>query len=331
MLSNGVTGKSYSEISKAIGLCDYSVEDLNTFNKKMIAGLQKADEGADFISANSIWSNKQISLKKNFIDTNKAFYGAKCQSVDFTDPSTVNMMNQWCSESTNGKIDKFINKTNGTDLLYIANALYFSAKWKNEFDESNTKEGVFTSNTGEQRKGVFMNRKTNEAYYDNNLFTTTTVTYGNGAYYMQLILPKENITVVQLLDKLKEPGYWAECKAHEVNYAVNLSLPKFNIDGEEAALKDFLKELGIQKIFEPSSDFSLMTDAVAGISKINQKTHLSIDEKGSEAATVTYTDIITSPGTKPLTVSFTANRPFLFAICESSTNAFLFIGVVSKL
>ncbi|WP_099464776.1 MULTISPECIES: serpin family protein [Parabacteroides] len=332
MLANGVTGDSYKEIVETMGLQAYSPEALNDYNRKMIAGLKKADEGVVLASANSIWSNKQIALKENFVETGKAFYQAECHSVDFDDPSTVANMNQWCSEQTNGKITKILDQTNGSDLLYMVNALYFSAKWKDEFDKENTKEGTFVQSNGKQQTVSYMNREVNENYFANELFATTTIMYGNRAYYMQLILPAGDVSVRQVLDKLKEPGYWAACKQKEKIHTVRLSLPRFKIDDNEIDVKDFLEKLGIKKIFKSSTDFSLMTDVNAAISMIKQKTYLSVDEKGSEAAAVTYGGWITSPGTPiPVAPAFVANKPFLFTICESSTDAILFMGEVNSL
>ncbi len=57
------------------------------------------------------------------------------------------------------------------------------------------------------------------------------------------------------------------------------------------------------------------------------KAFLSVNEKGSEAAAVTVVMMeITSGGSPNDPIAFTANRPFLFMIRETGSNAILFIG-----
>jgi len=59
-----------------------------------------------------------------------------------------------------------------------------------------------------------------------------------------------------------------------------------------------------------------------------QKTALQVDETGTKAAAVTGIICVTSCCgiSLPQAVSFDANHPFLFAICDRATNAILFLG-----
>ena len=57
------------------------------------------------------------------------------------------------------------------------------------------------------------------------------------------------------------------------------------------------------------------------------KAFLSVNEKGSEAAAVTVVGMATTDlDNDPDPIAFTANRPFLFMIRETGSNAILFIG-----
>ena len=56
------------------------------------------------------------------------------------------------------------------------------------------------------------------------------------------------------------------------------------------------------------------------------KAFLSVNEKGSEAAAVTVVMMETTLVSPNDPIAFTANRPFLFMIRETGSNAILFIG-----
>lgn len=331
MLANGTQGDALKEITDATGLKGFSINELNSYYQKMTEGLKKADGGVVFTSANSMWSNKNIILKEDYVTTNKAVYNAECFEVDFANPSTVNDINKWCADNTNGKIDKILESTDASDLLYLINAIYFSAKWTNEFQPKNTKEGEFTQKDGSMATANFMPQKGERPYFRNNLFASTKLEYGNGAFYMQLILPNENYTTEQVIDQLKEPGYWQECNKFST-YIVDLALPRFKVTGKENLITA-LKALGIKRIFTNKADFSLITDYDVVVTKVEQHTYLTVNEEGSEAAAITYdslgpTDL--EPATPP-SADFIANRPFLFMICESSTNTILFMGEANSI
>ena len=79
--------------------------------------------------------------------------------------------------------------------------------------------------------------------------------------------------------------------------------------------------------FTPSADFSAMAAKPLMISMVKQKTFIDVNEKGTEAAAVTFIGFLTTAyRPEPRTVDFFANRPFLFTIRETSTGAVIFMG-----
>lgn len=91
-------------------------------------------------------------------------------------------------------------------------------------------------------------------------------------------------------------------------------------------------ELGIKKMFDGTGDFSKIADAGL-IFEAMQKTKITVNEAGTEAATVTKIEGgLTSPGPIHLEKGrLTIDRPFAFFIREVSTGAIIFTGHVNKL
>jgi len=75
--------------------------------------------------------------------------------------------------------------------------------------------------------------------------------------------------------------------------------------------------------FSDAADFSNMCDLPAKISEVKHKTFIKVDEEGTEAAAATSVGIV------PTSVfALLLDRPFIFAIRESTSGTILFIGRV---
>ncbi|KAL6485873.1 hypothetical protein MHYP_G00052650 [Metynnis hypsauchen] len=107
---------------------------------------------------------------------------------------------------------------------------------------------------------------------------------------------------------------------------VNLFMPKFFISSS-FSLADTLEEMGIVSAFSDTADFSGFNEETKlKASKVLHKGVLKVDEKGTEAAAVTYTELIRL--SMPPTLNL--NRPFLLFIVEDSTKSILFMGKMTN-
>ena len=95
-------------------------------------------------------------------------------------------------------------------------------------------------------------------------------------------------------------------------------------------LNELLQSLGINRLFDCTSPEEIcLFDCPVFVSSVIQKTSISVDEKGTEAAAGTYEMFdLTYSGEeqKPKIVEMVLNRPFFYTIRETSTNTPLFIG-----
>ena len=84
---------------------------------------------------NSVWVKESFQLKKDFIKSVNKTLRATTENVDFTDIATMNHINQWVHDKTNGLIPTIIDSLDPQTALFIANALYFKDKWLYPFQE----------------------------------------------------------------------------------------------------------------------------------------------------------------------------------------------------
>jgi serpin B len=148
---------------------------------------------------------------------------------------------------------------------------------------------------------------------------------------MYFILPKKGITFDEMAEKLASPGYWDNTTGQQTTTNVELYIPKFKLE-YKCGLIETLKAMGMSKSFDRllASFPNITADKDKFfVNKIDQKTVIQVDEKGTEAAAVTEIGIDSSTGQViPQNAVFRADRPFLFLIQENSTGIILFIGKV---
>ncbi len=325
MLSNGANGETREEILHALGLSQYSQEEVNAYFKKLIEGLHTVNSAITVKTANSIWGNAGVPLKEDFQKTNIENYSAMVSQLDFSDPSAVDQINAWCNQTTEGLIPSILDEVNPSATVYLLNSLYFKARWESEFAPEKTQQGNFTTSSGETVKADFMQAERRGLYVKNEWFTSTSLSYLNDSYAMRLILPQPGIGIDQVLQALSESdgNLWK----NTILADINLKMPRFALENK-LDLVSTLQALDMEKVFTNEADFSSMSDISTYISLVQQATRLKVDEEGSEGAAVTVIGGETSPGMPEGKVDFFLDRPFLFQILEPATGTVLFMGQV---
>ncbi|MBO7118681.1 MAG: serpin family protein, partial [Bacteroidales bacterium] len=210
-------------------------------------------------------------------------------------------------------------------VMALVNALYFNGKWSNEFDKATN--GQFTALNSSTVSSKMMSRTGSYKYAAADGYRMVSIPYGNGAFVMDLILPSAN--GADAFDKAVKGLTWNVYSslinnAHSAEVCVTMPVFKMEYDAE---LQDILAAMGMPSAFGGSANFSGITDdAALCISQVIHKTLVDVDEKGTEAAAVTVVGMIKTSAEPENTIYFTADRPFIFAIRETSTNSLLFIG-----
>lgn len=108
-------------------------------------------------------------------------------------------------------------------------------------------------------------------------------------------------------------------------------MSEFKFDFSED-LTDYLRNLGMEKIFTPGADISPMTDEWIKADGIIHKAHIEVDRKGTKAAAVTATVMMFAGCAPDFDVpSVRLDLPFVYAIMHNETGLPIFAGIVNKL
>jgi len=329
MARNGTEGETLAEINRTLGLSELDTEAVDAGYGQLAQILTTADPNIQLAISNSLWVNKDIELKEPFIDRSQKFYQAKVTNLDFSDPASLETINQWVASNTAQKIPQIVDSLSPEDALYLINAIYFQGSWTKKFDPSQTTEQPFFRRSQTSTPVQMMSQTGDYRYYVNEQFQAVRLPYGKaGEMGMYIFLPQSESSLEQFNQQLNLDN-WQEWLSQMRSQSGNISLPKFKLE-YDTELQDVLSALGMEQVFNGDrANFSAMTDSPMAIDTVKHKAVIEVDEKGTEAAGVTSIGIrITSAMPEKQPFNLNINRPFFFAIQDDITKSILFMGNV---
>lgn len=284
--------------------------------------------------ANAIWGQDGFDFRQDFLETLAHYYGAGIHTVDFAakPESARKAINEWVAKETEDKIQDLIppDAINTLTRLVLANAIYFNGSWMHPFDQTATRQGLFTKLDGTQMSVEMMNLFDKHLLYvrDGNL-QAVRLPYLSDDFAMTILVPDSG-TYSQVEDDLTA-SFLSDLTKKMILERVNLAMPKFDIETTINANAP-LKSLGMEEAFDPDlANFTGMTnDDVLYITDVLQKATITVDEAGTEAAAATAVimGLKSMPTGKPISVVI--DRPFMFLIQHIPTGAILFMGRVMQ-
>lgn len=325
MLNNGAAGETQAEINKVLGFGETGADGINAFCRKMLTEAPKLDKLTKVMIANTIFMNKGYELKPDFISKAKTFYDAEPETRDFADGKTLGVINKWGSDHTEGMIPEVLKEDefNPDAVSYLLNAIYFKGAWSKKFDKSNTQDETFKGYDGEKQVPM-MHQEHEFNYTESDDCQALRLPYGNNAYTMTILLPKEGKTVSDVLVSLTAEN-WQRYQRMG-NAKVDVKLPRFE-SKTDVDLTTIMSALGMPRAFDDRlAEFPHFCNDPTYIGLMKQVARIKLNEEGTEAAAVTVVEMDFKSAQIPQHVEFHANRPFLYVISEKSTGAIFFIG-----
>lgn len=324
MLNNGADGKTREEICKVLGVED--VESMNAFCQKMIDESGKLDPSTKLSIANAVEVNQNYKLYEDFIKVAKTYYDADVENLDFSSPSALKHINDWCAKHTNNLIPKILEQLNPESVAVLLNAIYFKGIWTNKFDKKDTKKEYFTLSSGNHKKLDMMHQKNKFDYCEHETCQIIRLPYGNEAFNLTILLPIEGKKVNDIIESISKEDWFNNIPLYR--QLVDVKLPVFKTESH-FGLEEILPTMGMPSAFDGfNSDFSKFCKKPTFISKVIHKSYIEVNEEGTEAAAVTAIgkDVFSISPSEFKDPEFHADHPFIYIISEKSTNTIFFMG-----
>ena len=329
MLNNGAAGETQAQINKVLGFGETGADGINAFCRKMLTEAPNLDKLTKVMIANTIYMNKGYQLNSDFVAKAKDYYDAEPETRDFYDDQTMDVINQWASDHTEKMIEKVLDKDefDPSAVSYLLNAIYFKGAWAEKFDKAKTKDEAFRKENNQEVQVPMMHQEHEFNYTEDEDCQALCLPYGNNAYRMTILLPKEGKTVYSLAQKLSTKT-WQRYQWIGSTAIVDVKLPRFE-SKTDVDLKPIMTALGMPNAFDGNlAEFPNFCNVPTYIDLMKQVARIKLNEEGTEAAAVTVIGMDKSTGVpqEPKRVNFHATSPFLYVISEQSTGAIFFIG-----
>ena len=322
MTWNGADDETKSEMESALKMSGMSVEEINEYYRILQTTLPTIDPTTKLTLANSLWYRSGFQVKPDFLNVNVDYFDAYVRELDFSKAWAVDTINQWCAKKTNNLIPSVLDRIPEDAVMYLINAIYFKGIWRHQFEKKNTSQADFTNEAGEKVKVNMMFQKDTFAYAEDEKAQYLDMPYGNKAFSMTIILPKNGNTTADLLEYLTV-NQWNSILQSLSMRKVEVYFPRFS-SKNKFLLNDPLIDMGMKLAFTDNADFSNIADENLFISRVLHNTYIEVTEEGTEAAAVTVVEI--GYTSVPMIPVFQVNKPFLFVIRENSTGVILFMG-----
>jgi serpin B len=326
MTSNGASGQTLDAMRSTLNFNGFTQDEVNSYYNKLITQLPELDPNTTLKIANSLWYRQGFSVSPQFLQTNTTDFKATIQALDFSNPASVNTMNNWVSDQTSGKITKIVNAISPGDMMYLVNAIYFKSSWASKFDPAKTTKLPFNLTNNSQVQTDFMRGTQMSCNVSNNTDATLLeLPYSNNKYSMVIVMSAAGKSVSDILAEM-DSTTWESWTSRLSASEADITMPKFTFSFS-ANLDGPLSSMGMSIAFSPQADFSNINPGGGlQITSVNHKAFVAVDENGTTASAATSVVIGVSA---VLNRQITVDHPFIFVIREMKTGLILFTGTVN--
>lgn len=342
-LVNATDVQNKTALLESLGAAGISETDINNAASRMLYGLTRQSDKKYYGEAyrnplqiaNAIFVADRVTLNKDFAQIFADYYRGNAMTVDFNSPETVNLVNQWASDNTEGLITEIVQEFTPNTVAAIANAIYFSDRWEWEFNPNETIENVFHSPTGDMTAFYMLREGDGQLYYEDDKIQAMSLSFLTSGGGMYIMLPRDGDAEGLLSSMTSE--YFEEIKGKRIFATGKLLLPRFSIESDVMQLGDTLTALGVPLFDETTAPLDRLTKEKTHlyVASAVQKAVIEVDEKGTTAAAVTMLDLDDSAAefepTKPF--KMICDKPFVFVLYGYTYDGgtqILFTGIVNK-
>jgi len=332
---------TFKELRRSLGILT-SPNALRDSFKTYIKFLLKEDTVK---YGNHIWVKEGYEIKDDYKKTVENYMNANITSLNFNKNTAADEVNQWVSETTNGKINKIVNGFSDNALMFLANTLYFKDSWlysfeDEEFDGTPIK-GKFKTYEDSLGTEIDMMQLTSKTIkYEKfelpqkaGSFEAIRIPYNSEKFDLKIILPADdlrlledftNLTFVRDTDNFnlfRETG-------GKFTGEVNLKMPPFKITSKVKA-KEVFKKLNVKQLFTETAELDLITDKKPiGISGISHESVIEVNANGTEGAAATGVEIVFFSASPKGEKEVVVDRPFIFVLEDKVQQIPLLVGRV---
>ena len=341
ILNLGAGGLAREEIETVLG-----ITDPEEWNGQMKLFMEKDwPQGTKLLTANSLWIapylNRAANIETDFLAPALFYYQAEMFEADFAEngKQVAQEISAWVKKNTDGLIPDYQTISDAATVMTILNAVYFAGKWEQPFQGEDTKsDGRFKDADGNVQRDIpiMYQYGVRLRYIETDAFKGVELPYKDSTMAMDILLPAVDASILGVsnyrsLSMEEQEALWKSFDQADFQKIDTLGLPAFTMDITVSGMKEILEDMGIRDVFREDTDLDKIGEDTF-VSGITHRAKIEVDEEGTRAAAVT--EIATKDGASmpaPDTVTFVADRPFVYVIRDTGTGMILFMGQVVRM
>ena len=342
------SGETRDEILNAVGV---TYDEVKNFTKILYAFSNREYYYTNIMNdrkvlafeelANSIWVDKNTTLKEDGINNLANDFNCDLFSVNFKTSEGERAINAYIKEKTHGVIDGNI-ELSPENLITLINTFYLKEVWNEDGDELSFTDEIYDFKNADG--SVTSTKLLKGYYYNGNIYEgegyTSFFTKTEHSLSIKFIVPTDGHTLSEVftseniynINNLGDYGYIDEENKLLHNTRVFFPEYKASFDGD---LSDILKnDFGINDLFDfEACDFSNVTDEQLACDGVIHKCSIDVNDKGIEGAAVTVMPMAGAAGPlegyEEVYHDYIVDRAFGFVIVDSYGTV-LFSGVINS-
>ncbi|XP_061468025.1 protein Z-dependent protease inhibitor isoform X2 [Rhineura floridana] len=319
-------GETHNQIVQALNLhlLDSKENQIPYLFQQLRVNLTKNKEFS-LLQDSFSFIQKDFRIKDIFRNLSKQYIDMEFLTVDFHNSTLAkNIINQHVKRKTRGKIPMLFDTVDQHAKIILVNCILFKGKWLHPFSTKFTElETFYIDNYRTVQVPMMFKTERVASVFDKNLRCVVLKLPYKGNVHMLIIMPEKEGDYMSVEDHLTSELMESWLRTMKIR-KMDIYFPKFKLD-QKYYMDLLLQDLGIKDLFSYKADLSHLTDEIyVKVSQVLQRAAIEVDERGTEVAAVSGSEIIAYSMPPIIRV----NRPFLFVIYEESINALLFVGRV---
>ncbi|XP_066133720.1 serpin A11 [Saccopteryx bilineata] len=325
LLSLGAQTDTSTQILEGLGfnLTETPPADIHRGFQSLVRTLDLPSPKLELKVGSSLFLDKQLQPRQQFLDDVRELYGASALSANFTDPATTGrQINDYVRKQTYGQVAGCLQELSDDTLMVLLNYIFFKAKWKRPFHHYQSQKQERAS----PRTPMMQQKAMHRFLYDPAMACTVLQIEFSGNAVALLVLPDPG--EMEQVEASLQPETLRKWSQRLLPSLLDLHLPRFSISGTYN-LEGILPHIGLSNIFNSEADWSGITGQLnKTISRVSHKAVVDMSERGTRAAAAS--GLLSQPRSLNVTSAPHAhfNRPFLLFLWEVTTQSLLFLGKV---
>ncbi|MCP2160386.1 Serine protease inhibitor [Williamsia serinedens] len=234
-------------------------------------------------------------------------------------------LDEWTTVNTGSQQTRPPITTDRSTALAVAATAFLAGSWTQPFLPNDTVDGTFTTDSGRTVQTPIMRGSTTARLARGSGWSALELPFAGADLALQIVLPDRPGDVAAALDDGVLADVATALRQAPTGPDVAVSLPRWTTS-TSTDMRPALTDLGVRSMFSGGLD-AIAQDASVG--SIGVSGALTIAERGTAGFADTTT---TGPSTAPTTPStgdgFTADRPFVYQVVDTSTSLPLLVGVL---